>query len=132
MVGAFFIGLYMKIAIVPAVFAKDDISPLLFLYEKGVHCVQNARGRALLPPEIISLIADCEGIIVGEDNISAAIMALSPRLKVISVYGNTDQQVDVDYAKTQGISVMHTKSASKETNECTWQCVHNLCAALNI
>ncbi len=122
----------MKIAITLAEFSKDDISPLLHLYEKGLHCVQNARGRTLEPPEIISLIADCEGIIVGEESIGAAVMALSPRLKVISIYGNNFNTVDVEYAKAHDIIVIHTETSSQNTNECAWQCVHNLCNALNI
>ncbi len=122
----------MKVAITLASFAKNDISPLTLLFEKGVHCVQNARGRSLEATEIISLIKDCEGIIVGTDSISAAIMALSPRLKVIACCGTVADAVDTEYASAHGISVVSTEHSAEITTEIELLTAQKLCEALNI
>ncbi len=122
----------MKVAITIPDFSKDDISPLNILYERGIYCVQNARGRILEPAEIIPLIKDCEGIITGNEAISAAIMALSPRLKVISIYGNKCDAVDVEYAGDHGISVVTTDYKVTDAEDLAWQCVQNLCRELYI
>ncbi len=100
----------MKIAITTTSFATHDMTPMTMLFEKGVHCIQNARGRTLNGDEVIKLAKECDGIIAGTEPLSAAVMALCPQLRAISRVGVGLDSVDVDFAKERGISV-HTTSA---------------------
>ncbi len=95
----------MKIAITTTTFAKYDMAPMNVLFEKGIHCIQNARGRALTGDEVIKLAKECDGIIAGTEPLSAAVMALCPKLKVISRVGVGLDSVDVDFAKQRDIIV---------------------------
>ncbi len=100
----------MKIAITTTSFATHDMTPMNRLFEKGVHCIQNARGRTLNGDEVIKLAKECDGIIAGTEPLSAAVMALCPNLRAISRVGVGLDSVDVDFAKERGISV-HATSA---------------------
>ncbi len=100
----------MKIAITTTSFAKYDMEAMNILFEKGVHCIQNARGRTLSGDEVIKLAKECDGIIAGTEPLSAAVMALCPQLKAISRVGVGLDNVDVDFAKERGISVSTTSA----------------------
>ncbi len=100
----------MKIAITTTSFAKHDMGPMQVLFEKGVHCIQNARGRTLNGDEVISLAKECDGIIAGTEPLSAAVMALCPRLRAISRVGVGLDNVDMSFAKERGIHVRATSA----------------------
>ncbi len=100
----------MKIAITTTTFAKEDMAPMTLLFEKGIYCIQNARGRTLTGEEVISLAKDCDGIIAGTEPLSAAVMTFCPKLKAISRLGVGLDNVDVDFAKARNIAVTTTSA----------------------
>ncbi len=100
----------MKIAITTTTFAKYDMAPMTYLFEKGVHCIQNARGRTLTGEEVISLAKECQGIIAGTEPLSAAVMTFCPQLKAISRVGVGLDNVDLAFAQERGIAVTPTSA----------------------
>ena len=76
-----------------------------------------ARGIELeLPPvvqqltedELIGLIGDADGVIAGDDPLTARVLAQAGRLRVISKWGVGTDGIDFDAARTRGIEVTNT------------------------
>ncbi len=100
----------MKVAITTTTFASYDMAPLLYLFERGIHCIQNARGRTLTGEEVISLAKECDGIIAGTEPLTAAVMTFCPQLKAIARVGVGLDSVDVPFATQKGIAVSTTSA----------------------
>lgn len=88
--------------------------PLKMLEEQGYEVILNPYGRILSKPEMMKLIADVDGIIVGVDPLDKEILQHAKKLKTISKYGVGTDNIDIDATKELGIPVTITLGANKE------------------
>lgn len=104
----------VKILITPRSFAKFDKEPFELLKKINAEVVINPYGRILTKQEMISLVGDIDGIIVGVDPIDQEVMDSAPKLKAIAKYGVGTDNIDLDYAKEKDIPVTITEGANKD------------------
>ena len=102
----------MKILITPRSFASISKNPKEMLEEKGYEIIKNETGKPLNNKEMLVLIEDVDGIIIGIDNLNAGIIKQAHNLKVISKYGVGVDNIDIKAATTQGIVVTNTPKAN--------------------
>jgi D-3-phosphoglycerate dehydrogenase len=67
--------------------------------------------QALREAEMVPLVADVEGIVCGDDEISARVIDAAPRLRVIAKWGTGIDSIDQDAAAARGIRVCRTPGA---------------------
>ena len=77
----------------------------------GIEARANPYGRTLTAPEVIELAADCDGILSGNEPLTADVLARLPRLRCISRCGAGTDNVDLAAARAQGIDVYRTPDA---------------------
>jgi D-3-phosphoglycerate dehydrogenase len=102
-----------KILVTPRSFTKDS-EPLKMLQALGYEVVLNPFGRILTKAEMIELISDVDGVIVGLDPIDKEVLKHASRLKCISKYGVGTDNIDLAEAERMGIPVTVTLGANKE------------------
>jgi D-3-phosphoglycerate dehydrogenase len=78
------------------------------LRDEGYTLVLNPVGRLLCEEELIRLIPEADGLIVGLDPISSKVLERATRLKVISKYGVGTDNIDLGRATQLGIMVLNT------------------------
>jgi D-3-phosphoglycerate dehydrogenase / 2-oxoglutarate reductase len=72
----------------------------------GIRVVDNpCRGRMPTEQQLIELLSDVDGIIPGNEKMSAKVLACAPRLKVISRFGTGIDNIDLQAAADRGIVV---------------------------
>lgn len=98
----------MKIALTTSSFATYADEPIKLLEKAGLAVVTNPHGRKLAPEETVALLADCEGVVAGTEELSAAVLEQLPNLKVISRCGVGMDNVDQAYCEANGITVLNT------------------------
>jgi D-3-phosphoglycerate dehydrogenase len=64
--------------------------------------------------ELMPLVADVDGIVCGDDQITERVLAAARRLKVISKWGTGIDSIDQDAAERRGIVVRNTPNAFSE------------------
>lgn len=101
-----------KILITPRTFGMIDSRPIEYLRNQGYDLIINPFGRLLTEEEMINLISDMDGIIVGLDPINANVIASAQKLKIISKYGVGVDNIAVDCATQQKIMVTNTPGAN--------------------
>lgn len=92
----------------PSSFGKISEEPFRLLKEAGFNFINNSYGRKLSEEEVIYLAADCVGIVAGVEPLTAQVMNALPKLKCISRVGVGMDNVDLEYAKQRGITVVNT------------------------
>jgi len=102
----------MKILITPRSFASISKNPMEMLEEKGYEIIKNETGKLLNEKEMLILIKDVDGIIIGIDDLNARIIKQAHNLKVISKYGVGVDNIDIKAATTQEIVVTNTPKAN--------------------
>lgn len=102
----------VKVLVTPRTFGKSDPVPLTMLEEAGYEVITNPYGRTLSEDEMVRLVQDVDGVIVGLDPISRRVLDHGLRLKAISKYGVGVNNIDVDYANRKGIMVTNTPGAN--------------------
>jgi D-3-phosphoglycerate dehydrogenase len=102
----------MKILITPRSFASISDKPIKMLTEKGYEIQRNNTGRPYKKEEILNLIKDIDGIIIGIDELSAEIIEKADKLKVISKYGTGLDNIDINMAINKKIIVTNTPTAN--------------------
>lgn len=71
-------------------------------------------GERLDEEQLLSVIADADGIICGDDRITARVLEQARRLKVIVKWGTGIDSIDADAARRKGIPVCNTPNAFTE------------------
>jgi len=102
----------MKILITPRSFTSASKKPLEMLEEKGYEIIKNETGKPLDEREMLLLIKDVDGIIIGIDKLNVEIIRQTCNLKVISKYGVGVDNIDIKAATEQGIVVTNTPMAN--------------------
>jgi len=102
----------MKILITPRSFASFSDKPLKMLTERGYKVKRNNTGRPYKKEELLKLIRDVDGIIIGIDELSAEIIDEANALKVISKYGIGLDNIDINMATNKKIIVTSTPTAN--------------------
>jgi len=102
----------MKILITPRSFTSASKKPLEMLEEKGYEIIKNETGKPLNEREMLLLIKDVDGIIIGIDKLNIEIIRQTCNLKVISKYGVGVDNIDIKAATEQGIVVTNTPMAN--------------------
>lgn len=104
-----------KVLVTPRSFGQSDSKLCETLQEKVKEVVYNPYGRPLTSEEVSTLLVDCDGYIAGVDAIDAHALAKAHKLKVIARYGVGVDKVDLEAAKSQGISVTNTPQANAQS-----------------
>ncbi len=102
----------MKILITPRSFASFSDKPLKMLTERDYKIKRNNTGRPYKKEEMLKLIKDVDGIIIGIDELSAEIIEEANALKVISKYGIGLDNIDINMATNKKIIVTNTPTAN--------------------
>jgi D-3-phosphoglycerate dehydrogenase len=97
-----------KVLITPPSFARTDDTPLQLLKQKGISYIRNESSIPYTKEQMIELVHDCEGIILGVDPCDRDVLAAAPNLKVVSRFGVGADNVDAKYCKDKGISFYRT------------------------
>lgn len=101
----------MKVLVTPRSFGKTDPSLFNRLTEAGLEVVRNETGGILDETAIISLIGDCEGVILGVDPLNKKVIEAAPKLKAVSRYGVGLDNVDLEECQKRHIKVTRTLGA---------------------
>lgn len=102
----------MKILVTPRSFASASDKPMKMLTKKGYEIQINNTGRPYKKEEMLNLIRDVDGIIIGIDELSAEIIEEANELKVISKYGTGLDNIDINMATNKKIIVTNTPTAN--------------------
>ena len=84
------------------------------LKSENVELIPAKVNERLSEEELLDVIADIDGIICGDDRITAKVLAAAPRLKVISKWGTGIDSIDAQAAAEHGIPVCRTPNAFSE------------------
>ena len=103
---------HMKVLVTPRSYGKTDPQLFDMLKNAGLEVVRNETGGILDKETMKTLLADCDGIIVGVDPLDAEVIAAAPKLKAIAKYGVGVDNIDMDAAKERGIKVSRTVGAN--------------------
>ncbi len=101
-----------KILATPRSFRKSPGRHKEMLKEAGYELVESPFQGLATEEEMIDLIGDMDGCILGLDPATARVIAAAPRLKVISRYGVGLDNIDVDAATAAGVVVTRTIGAN--------------------
>jgi len=96
-----------KIVITPRTFGKLDPAPIDMLTQAGYDLILNPFDRLLNEEELMGLIPEAHGLIVGLDPVSVKVLEKARQLKVISKYGVGTDNIDLDTATSMGILVLN-------------------------
>jgi phosphoglycerate dehydrogenase-like enzyme len=102
-----------KILVTPRSFTKDS-EPLKMLESLGYEVLLNPYGRILTKSEMIELITDIDGVIIGLDPLDKEVLQHAKKLKCISKYGVGTDNIDLVQAEEMGIPVTITLGANKD------------------
>jgi D-3-phosphoglycerate dehydrogenase len=98
----------MKIAITPSSFATHSDEPLKMFEAAGIEITANPHGRVLTADEAMAILKECDGVLAGTEPLGARVLEALPRLKAISRLGVGLDNVDLEFARSRGISVRNT------------------------
>lgn len=101
-----------KILVTPRSFSQNSQEPREILLKYGFEIITNPYGRIMTMDEIKELVKDVDGVILGVDPFGKEVMENAENLKVISRYGVGLDNIDMEYAKSKGITVHRTVGAN--------------------
>ena len=104
-----------KILITPRSFGKTSNVPFEMLDKYNYEIIKNNTGNKYNEDELLEIIEDLDGIIVGLDPITKRVLEKGKKLKVISKYGVGLDNIDLETAKKLGIKVTYTPGANNES-----------------
>lgn len=102
-----------RVLITPRSYGKYNKQEMIdLLHENGIEAIFNPYDRIMNEVEMIQVVKGMDGIIVGVDPITKAVMEADSNLKVVSKYGVGVDNIDCDYAKEHNIMVTRTTNAN--------------------
>lgn len=101
-----------KVLITPRSFEHIKDKFLELLKDAEIEVVMNPYGRVIKEDEMVELVKDMDGIIVGIDPITKRVIYNASKLKVISKYGVGVDNIDFESAKERNIVVTNTPNAN--------------------
>ena len=101
-----------KVLITPRSFEHIKDKFLELLKDAEIEVVMNPYGRVIKEDEMVELIKDMDGIIVGIDPITKRVIYNASKLKVISKYGVGVDNIDLESVKERNIVVTNTPNAN--------------------
>ncbi|RBP46981.1 phosphoglycerate dehydrogenase [Garciella nitratireducens] len=104
-----------KILITPRSFGKTNDVPFKILEKHGYEIIRNQTGEKYSEQQLIDIIEEMDGIIVGLDPISRKVLEKAKNLKVVTKYGVGLDNIDLRAAKRLGIQVTFTPGANDES-----------------
>jgi len=105
----------MKILITPRSFASITAEPLEILEREGYELILNETGERYSEEQLIDLITEVRGVIVGTDPLNSRVLSQAEDLKIISKYGVGTDNIDLDYAAANNIAVTNTPEANSSS-----------------
>ncbi len=99
-----------KIFISTIPFASKSQDSVKLLEENGINYLINPLGRKVTEDEIKEYIENCDGLIAGTEPLNEYVLSSAKNLKVISRVGVGTDNIDLDFAKNNNISVEITRS----------------------
>ena len=87
----------MKVLITPRSFGKYNDIAKNRLLENGIEIINNPSGSILSEDELIKLVSDVDGIIIGVDPLNERVLSHAKKLTVISKYGVGVDNIDLEY-----------------------------------
>ncbi|HXL05122.1 MAG TPA: phosphoglycerate dehydrogenase [Bacillota bacterium] len=100
------------VLVTPRTFGQIDAVPFEMLKNAKCKVIRNPYGRTLTEDELIQIIPEIDGVILGLDPLSKKVLERAQHLKVISKYGAGLNNIDIDYATNKGIVVANTPGAN--------------------
>lgn len=79
------------------------------LEENGVEVIENPYGRPMTREELLAVVGDIDGVVVGVDTWNEEIFAHAPKLRAMARFGVGVDNIDLPAAKTHGIQVTNAK-----------------------
>lgn len=79
------------------------------LEDNGVKVVENTQGRPMTREELLSVVGDIDGVVVGVDTWNEEIFAHAPKLRAMARFGVGVDNIDLEAAKNHGIQVSNAK-----------------------
>ena len=104
-----------KILVTPRSFGKTSKVPFEMLQKCNYEIIRNESGKQYTEAELLDIVEDIDGMIVGLDTISAAVLRRAKKLKVITKYGVGLDNIDLEEAKKLDIKVTFTPGANNES-----------------
>jgi D-3-phosphoglycerate dehydrogenase len=98
----------MKILVTARSFRQTPGRHKELLEQSGHQVVESTFDRPLKELEMVGLIADVDGVILGMDDVTARVIEAARQLKVLSRYGVGMDKVDVHAATDAGVVVTNT------------------------
>jgi phosphoglycerate dehydrogenase-like enzyme len=105
----------LKVLVTPRSFGQSDQKLFETLQKSVGEVIYNPYGRALTSEEVSDLLKDCDGYIAGVDAIDARAIENANKLKVIARYGVGVDKVDLEAAKSRGVTVTNTPRANAQS-----------------
>ena len=79
------------------------------LEENGAQVIENPNGRPMTREELLAVIGDIDGVVVGVDTWNEEIFAHAPKLRAMARFGVGVDNIDLAAAKAHGIQVTNAK-----------------------
>ena len=79
------------------------------LEENGVEVIENPYGRPMTRDELLTVVGDIDGAVVGVDTWNEKIFAHAPKLRAMARFGVGVDNIDLAAAKAHGIQVTNAK-----------------------
>jgi D-3-phosphoglycerate dehydrogenase len=101
-----------KVLITPRSLTRDGHPSLDLLKDAGYEVTFSTPGKQPDEAELIDLLPGCVGYLAGVEKISAKALDAASALKVISRNGSGIDNIDLEAAKRQGITICKTEGAN--------------------
>lgn len=79
------------------------------LEDNGVEVIENTLGRPMTRQELLSVVGDIDGVVVGVDTWNEEIFAHAPKLRAMARFGVGVDNIDLESARSHGIQVSNAK-----------------------
>jgi phosphoglycerate dehydrogenase-like enzyme len=99
------------VAVTPRSFRQTPGAHLLRLEQSGLLVRYPTVDRPLDEREMVELVRGCEGVIVGVESVSAAVLDAGP-IRVVVKYGSGLDNIDLEATSARGVTVVATAEAN--------------------